>query len=85
LSRRITPAHIKAFFEGMAKVIGEIKGDPWVVAKAVLIITLAFIVGPVFNVGIGQNTPFVVLACVFIAFIIAFVILLRLARKSERR
>lgn len=88
MPRQSKAALARVILDGLAKLVRAIKGDPWAAAKSFAIIAVVAYCGPqiapIFSTGIGQNTPFLVLAYVLVLFIAAFTMMLVGAWKSER-
>lgn len=74
---------LKIIIDGIVKIAKAVQEDPWIGAKATGIIAVTLISGGIFSTGEAQETPFIVLAGVYLMFMVMFVVMLRLASKSE--
>ena len=81
---RLTASKLRIIFNGIATVIRAIKGYPFVLGKGSLLVSVALVSPEIFNVGIHEQTPFVLLAFAFLLFILSFIVLIREAGKWDR-
>jgi hypothetical protein len=82
---RLTPAKIKAFFEGVAKAIKAAQVDQWALTKLAIIISMTAVSGSIFAYGTSQQTPFIELASVYLLYIVAYVYVIKEAAKSDKK